>query len=89
MFFDVFVKCCHKGFGFAVRNCVKVIQVLYSILVAVTEISYEFVDVIGDNLFSVFFAIALQVQQLGYFVCFITLWSNFVAVFENNVFVCK
>src|SRR5690606_26400697 len=57
--------------------------------VSVAEIRNEFVDMVGNNVFSVFFSVTLQVKQFGNFVCLVALMSHFVVVLENNVFVCK
>jgi hypothetical protein len=58
----VFVKSSNKSFGFGIRNRVQIVQVLNLLLITVAEISNELIDVIGNNVFGMFFLIAFQIE---------------------------
>src|SRR5690625_7931787 len=75
--FDDFVKSFHKGFCLWIGDNIEVLKVFYFFMIAVAEVRYEFVDMIGDDVFDVFFTSSLKTKDLGNLKGIVTLISYF------------
>lgn len=76
-----------KRLGVWIVDRIEIIQFLHFGLVAVAEIADELADMIGDDIFGMFFSVATQVEQLHDFVHFITVGLQGVMVASENMFV--
>src|SRR5690625_5460815 len=76
--FDCFGKTFSQGFCLWIGDNIEVLKVFYFFMIAVAEVRYEFVDMIGDDVFDVFFTSSLKTKDLGNLKGIVTLISYFV-----------
>jgi hypothetical protein len=58
-------------------------------LVAIAEVSDKLTDMVGYNVFGMFFTVAPKLKQIGYFMRFIALCSYAVSMAGDNIFISE
>src|SRR5699024_1786533 len=89
LLFDDLVKSFYKGFRLRIGDDVEVVEIFYFLLVAVAKIGYEFVDVIGNDEFDVFFSSGLESENFCCFEGAVSLVSYSISMMEYDGFISE